>query len=91
MAVKKQAKSKAKTVSLDDEVQFGSTDPAETIIETPRGGAVAVAIHAAETTETFRIMITIRAGYGAKDIKFNFGSSGPQVRGGGDGDPPTCP
>lgn len=82
-------KKKIEPVNLDDEVQFG--EPAEeTVIETPRGGAVAVAIRAAETDKDFRILITIRAGYGAKDIKFNFGYDGPQVRGGGDGNPP-CP
>lgn len=66
----------------------------EIVIESPFGGAVAVAIRTAEDhkNQTFRTLITIRAGTLAKDISFNFGSyDGPTTKGGSPGDPPTCP
>ena len=86
------AKKKAKVQTLDQEVELGEITPAdETVITTPRGGAVAIAVRAAETADSFRILITIRAGYDAKNIKFDFGNyGGGTVKGGGDGSEP-CP
>jgi hypothetical protein len=94
MAGKQKAKIKGKGVQapMDEwEAMQPLTPEEETVIETPRG-AVAVAIRYAETADSARLLITIRAGYGAKDIKFDFGNygSGP-VKGGGDGSEPPCP
>lgn len=68
-------------------------DPNETLIHTPRGAAVGVAIRTAETAESFRMLITIRAGTCPEKIVFNFGNydtGGIQTKGGDPGDPP-CP
>ena|ERR1700754_2484286 len=78
--------------------ELTSDEPAEeTVIESPSGGALGIAIRTSEKvtgdTREYRTLITIRAGFGAKDMKFDLGNygSGPIVRGGGDGDPPDCP
>lgn len=64
----------------------------ETIIKTPRGAAIGIAIRTAETETEFRMLITIRAGFDPGKIEFNFGNygGGPKKDGGDPGDPP-CP
>lgn len=91
MANKKKAPIKQSTADLDREVQYGTEQTEETVITTPRGAAVGIAMRFAETEESFRALITIRFGTQPEKIKFNFGNDGPQVRGGGPGDPPPCP
>jgi hypothetical protein len=69
-------------------------DPEETIIRTPRGGAVGIAIRTAETETEFRMLVTIRAGFDPGKIEFNFGnygSGGVQAFGGDPGGGPPCP
>lgn len=68
--------------------------PGETVIQCPGGTPVGIAIrtsHNAQTGEE-RMLITIRAGKGCENIKFNFGGNGGGVvvYGGDPGDPP-CP
>jgi hypothetical protein len=67
----------------------------ETVVASPFGAAVGVAIRTAENHEkkTFRMIITIRAGTQPEKIVFNMGGSygGPTTQGGGPGEPPECP
>lgn len=65
----------------------------ETIITTPRGAAVGIAIRTAETETEFRMLVTIRAGTSPEKIVFNFGSygGGVQAFGGDPGGGPPCP
>jgi hypothetical protein len=61
------------------------------------GFPVAIAIRTSENSQTGekRMLITIRAGTGAKDIQFNFGNYGSGGGGvttmGGDPGSPPCP
>ena len=67
--------------------------PGETVIKTPRGAAVGVAIRTSETETEFRMLITIRAGFDPGKIVFNFGNyggGGAQMLGGDPGTQP-CP
>jgi len=87
-------KPKSEVKSLDEEVFSGEVDPAEeTVITTPRGAAVGIALRVSETETEFRALLTIRFGYAPEKITFNFGNyGGGTVKGGGDGsEPPTCP
>lgn len=67
--------------------------PDETVIQTPGGMAVGIAIRTAETKDgEFRMLITVRAGRNLEQVKFNFGGAGGvQTFGGDPGGPPSCP
>jgi hypothetical protein len=67
----------------------------ETVIDWDDSLPVAIAIRTASNPKTGekRMLITVRAGAGAENIVFNFGSygGGVQTFGGGDGGPPPPP
>jgi len=71
----------------------------ETLIESGFGGAVGIAIRTAEDhqRQTFRTLITIRAGTQVQKVKFSmgpgsYGSGGITTQeGGGPGGEPPCP
>jgi hypothetical protein len=68
--------------------------PGEDIIQGPNGGAIGIAIRSAETKDSFRMLITIRAGFNPEKIVFNLGPGSygnVSAQGPGDGNEPPCP